>query len=166
MLLHRLRAVLIPWAILFLAGLSYLLGWPWDTDMIQQPSIRPYQRLLQPPADAVPMGGEEFLPRNVIAERYRNPIQSTPGSLERGRRMFLIYCSPCHGQDGNGHGQVAQGDFQPPDLTESKIRMLSEATIYGTVTDGWLTMPFYRETMTVEERWDVVNYVRILQANK
>jgi mono/diheme cytochrome c family protein len=80
--------------------------------------------------------------------------------------MFLTCCFPCHGQDGKGGGPVAQGEFQPPDLTISRIRALSEATIYGTITDGWLTMPLYRETMSVEERWDVVNYVRVLQAMK
>lgn len=154
---------------LWLAGValvisaSYVSGWPWNTDMIRQPALRPYQRVLLPPPDSVPVGGEEVLPRNVIAERMKNPQAMTAPSIEDGKRMFLIYCAPCHGEAGRGRGPVAQGDFQPPDLTSERIQKLSDATIYGTITDGWLTMPSYQETMAVHERWDVVNYVRTLQ---
>ena len=153
----------VGWALLI--SFSYLSGWPWNTDMIRQPALRPYQRVLLPPPDSVPVGGEEFLPRNVIAERLKNPQAPTAASVAYGKKMFLIYCAPCHGETGRGHGPVAQGQFQPPDLTADRIRKLNDATIYGTITDGWLTMPSYRETLAVHERWDVVNYVRALQGS-
>jgi mono/diheme cytochrome c family protein len=165
-LLRRIRTGFVLSVLAFLVSLSYVSGWPWNTDMIQQPTIRPYQTVILPPPDSVPVGGEHYLPRNIIAERLRNPVAATPPSIENGKKMFLTYCAPCHGINGTGHGTVAQGEFQPPDLTGERIQKMNDATIFGTITDGWLTMPSYRETMTIQERWDTVNYVRHLQATK
>ncbi len=162
----RHRKFPLPGAIAFLGSISLLLGWPWSTDMIRQPAILPYQGLFLPPEGSVPVGGEEVLPRDAIAARFTNPAPMNPDSIERGRKMFHTYCSPCHGEEGKGHGTVAQGEFQPPDLTAGKIPGLSDATIYGTITDGWLTMPLYREAMSIGERWDTVNYVRVLQGKR
>ncbi len=162
------RSKLVILCIVFAAAasLSYVSGWPWNKDMIQQPTIRPYQRILLPPPDSVPIGGEEALPRDVIAARFHNPQPANTDSVAYGKKMFLIYCAPCHGVNAQGHGLVAQGDFQPPDLTSERIRKLNDATLYGTITDGWMTMPSYRETLAPKERWDVVNYVRTVQAAK
>jgi mono/diheme cytochrome c family protein len=39
-----------------------------------------------------------------------------------GKRMFLNYCSPCHGSDGLGHGPVAPAlKVQPIDLTRLSL---------------------------------------------
>ena len=43
------------------------------------------------------------------------PIQITQADVERGQQRFSIYCSPCHGLAGNGHGMiVSRGLRQPP----------------------------------------------------
>lgn len=163
---RRIKTGVLFGVLALLLSLSYVSGWPWNTDMIQQPPIRPYQTVILLPADSVPVGGEPFLPRHIIAERFKNPNPPASASLENGKKMFLTYCAPCHGTNGTGHGTVAQGEFQPPDLTSERIQKMNDATIYGTITDGWLTMPSYRETMTTQERWNTVNYVRQLQAAK
>jgi mono/diheme cytochrome c family protein len=166
MLSRKIKTGLLVGIGALLISLTYISGWPWNMDMVQQPALRPYQRIMLPPPDSVPVDGEQVLPRNVIGERLHNPQAPTTESTENGKKMFLTYCAPCHGLNGMGHGTVAQGEFRPPDLTSDRIKKLNDGLLYGTITDGWLTMPSYRETMTVQERWNVVNYLRTLQGEK
>jgi hypothetical protein len=54
---------------------------------------------------------------------------------------------------------------KPADLTGPVVRALSDGAIFLTISNGKL--PFMvpmNENLTVRERWDVVNYLRTLQA--
>src|SRR5579871_518476 len=45
----------------------------------------------------------------------RNPPPATPQLLARGQERFGIFCSPCHGLDGDADGIiVARGFPKPP----------------------------------------------------
>lgn len=147
-----------------------LLGWPWNTDMIFQPILRPYRRILMVPAQSVPLHAEATQTRQEMEQKLRNPLTATAETLALGQRMFNIYCAPCHGAAGDGRGLVASPSFVPANLLDAKIHLhdanmqsQSDAAIFSTITNGWLSMPAYRETMTVHQRWAVVTYVRHLQ---
>src|SRR4051794_20368709 len=42
------------------------------------------------------------------------PVPVTADSLRRGQQRFDIYCAPCHGRIGDGHGMIEQRGFLAP----------------------------------------------------
>lgn len=151
-------------ASLLVIGVSLAYGWPWSPDMDKQPSIRPQEAPLPPPAGAVPRQGREpHMDRVKAGERLGNPVQPTAASIENGKRLFLIYCALCHGPDAKGGGSVAPKFIPPPDLTLELFQQRPDGFLYATIRDGGALMPGQREALSPRERWDVVNYLRVLQ---
>lgn len=149
---------------LLLLGASLAHAWPWSDDMDKQPSIRPQEAPLTPPAGTVPRQGREpRMDRVQAGERLRNPVAPTPASVENGERLFLIYCALCHGADARGEGPVATKFVPPPDLTLELFRQRTDGFIYATIRDGGALMPPQGEALSPRERWDVVNFLRVLQ---
>jgi mono/diheme cytochrome c family protein len=50
-------------------------------------------------------------------DKLTNKTPTNPG-LESGKRTYIQYCAPCHGNDGRGNGPAASALKTPPaDLT-------------------------------------------------
>ena len=86
-------------------------------------------------------------------------------TFENGRKIYQINCSPCHGPAGKGDGPVGKcGRCRPTEvLLTAEAKGLSDGYIWGQIRNGRGTMPSYNRIEEME-RWDVVNYVRGLQA--
>lgn len=96
---------------------------------------------------------------------YARPaVAATPESMRRGRDLFVTHCAVCHGAGGRGDGPAAAGLLQrPADLTASHTADHTPGDIFWWVTHGLgLAMPAFGERLSVEERWDLVNFVRTL----
>ena len=90
-------------------------------------------------------------------------------SIKRGKELFAINCQMCHGATGEGTGPIAPFllNFKPANLTSAVIQSKSDGSIFLTITNGVEgAMPPMNENLLVSERWDVVNYVRTLKAQK
>lgn len=93
----------------------------------------------------------------------RNPLLPTRQVLERGRTMYLTFCSPCHGNFGRGDGRL-QGQFpNPPTLHTDKVRTWPDGSIYHVLTEGQNVMPSYATQISREDRWAIIHHVRVLQ---
>lgn len=146
------------------------LAWPWSTDMMNQPNIKPQEgRMLDFPAGVIPVGG---IPTKVAnreaAKGMSNPIEATPESIAKGRTLFKIYCAACHGMTGGADSPVS-GKIGAIALNDSYVQEnLTEGWLWGTITFGSYVMPAYgvpqgkrgSNDLNVEERWHVVNYVK------
>lgn len=98
-------------------------------------------------------------------------------TIARGKERFNIYCSVCHGYDGNGNGLVnqravalnANGQAQWTaakslhDATVKDPKANPTGRIYDTITNGRNTMGPYKDQIPVEDRWAIVAYVKALQ---
>lgn len=92
-----------------------------------------------------------------------NPLIPNVENLAVGKEKYDIYCSPCHGYLGEGDSRL-RGQFpNPPSLHSEKLRTWSDGRIYHVITEGQNVMPSYRSQLTRQERWAVVNYLRVLQ---
>ena len=79
----------------------------------------------------------------------------------------MTNCAPCHGEDGRGSGPVVHLlKTKPKDLVGGISKDLPDGYIYGTIRDGGIAMPSLDDAMSAHERWDVVMFVRSLQAAK
>jgi len=84
-------------------------------------------------------------------------IQSYPARLPSaalGRPLYRTHCASCHGEDGNG---VVPGARNFGDL--DYMRGETPASFYAAITEGRGEMPAFRDSLTSDERWDVVFYV-------
>lgn len=144
------------------AGVAY--SWPWSADMKDQPSIRSQESPRKIPPHSIPREGK-VLPMDRIeaGKKLNNPTKATADSLDRGKRLYQIYCVPCHGADAKGKGRVAAKFVPPPDLTLEVFRKRPDGFIYETIKSGGPLMPGQGEAVQSGERWDIVNYLRFLQ---
>ena len=84
-------------------------------------------------------------------------ILSFPGgfpSAEFGQPLYQTHCAECHGEDGNGVIPEAR-NFGDVDY----MRGETPALLYAAITEGRGEMPGFKDTLTSDERWDVVYYV-------
>ena len=92
-----------------------------------------------------------------------NSLIPNEENLSIGKEKYDIYCSPCHGYLGAGDSRL-RGQFpNPPSIHSEKLRTWSDGRIYHVITEGQNVMPSYRSQLTRQERWAVVNYLRVLQ---
>lgn len=94
----------------------------------------------------------------------RNPEKLTKELVVYGQRKFNTYCSPCHGQTGDGKGIVAQRSlWQVGNLQEPRVKDYPDGEIYSIASDGRRQMNGYRNQVSDHDRWAIVSYVRALQ---
>jgi len=101
-------------------------------------------------------------PTEVLA----NPFLATKENIALGKAKYFTYCSPCHGHFADGDSRL-RGQFpNPPTLHSKRARDFSDGMIYHIITNGQNVMPSYSSQITRDERWAIVNYVRVLQRAK
>jgi len=92
-----------------------------------------------------------------------DPLLPTKEVLDRGKSKYLTFCSPCHGNFARGDSRL-QGQFpNPPTLHSDKVRSWPDGRIYHVITEGQNAMPSYTPQISPENRWAIINYIRVLQ---
>ncbi len=95
-----------------------------------------------------------------------NPIPPNADSVAAGKVLYEVNCMPCHGQSGAGDGPVGITLNPPPaDLTQHTLPGVHpDGRLYNWITDGLpgSVMSAFKDQITDEERWHVVNYIRTL----
>jgi len=94
-----------------------------------------------------------------------NPLAVNVALLQRGREQFNIYCSPCHGQLGDGNGITKKIGVMPAvaNLHDKRIVELADGEIFNTITHGKGLMGAAGPLIPTEDRWAVIAYLRTLQ---
>lgn len=92
-----------------------------------------------------------------------NPMEANERNLEIGKKKFLTFCSPCHGNLGDGASRL-RGQFPVgPTLHSDKVRNWTDGDLYHVISVGQNVMPGYEKQITRDERWSIVLYIRSLQ---
>jgi putative heme-binding domain-containing protein len=100
--------------------------------------------------------------------------EKTNPVVSQGQTLFLHYCAACHGVSGDGDGYNAdQLDKEPAELSNKKfITKKSDSQIYRVIKFGGQgvkkshLMPVFGHTLSEEEIWTLVAYVRYLAEDK
>lgn len=93
-----------------------------------------------------------------------NRPQPSPQSIARGAELFAQNCAQCHGVTGKGDGPLAPSlNPWPVDLTKH-VPFHPDEQLYSWITNGLpgTAMPAFKELLTEEERWHILNYLRNL----
>jgi len=91
-----------------------------------------------------------------------NPVKPTPESLAQGKKYYGYDCAMCHGQNGNGKGEVDAGEKLPDFTDAASMKSFSDGEIFCSLKHGKGHMPLERIRITPNELWNLVNYVRSL----
>lgn len=145
---------------------------PWDKDMQDQPSVKSQESLVEGIRSSVPVGAQEGYPppkdtielvraRLAAGRTLENPAAKSPESLARGREMYELHCLVCHGEQGRGNGPVGLKFVpQPMELNLDYVQLQPDGQIFYTISHGSIAMPAYRQSMPVEDRWHLVNFIK------
>jgi mono/diheme cytochrome c family protein len=95
------------------------------------------------------------------------PMPVTREVLARGQQRFNIFCAPCHGRLGDGHGMVARRGYkQPASLHDPRLVASPAGYFFDVMTNGFAVMPSYAAQIPPADRWSIVAYVRALQLSQ
>jgi mono/diheme cytochrome c family protein len=101
----------------------------------------------------------------VVPLDARIPFPITEQILRSGGEQFDIFCSACHGRLGNGEGMIVQrGMVRPPSFHVQRLIDAPDAHFFNVITQGYGAMFSYSERVPPERRWEIVAYIRALQA--
>lgn len=107
-----------------------------------------------------------FNPPGVEETALVNPIPPNADSIAVGAVLYDQNCTPCHGSTGAGDGPVGRTLNPPPaDLSvHTAPGVHPDGRLYGWITEGFpdSVMPAFKEQLTDEQRWHLVNYIRTL----
>jgi mono/diheme cytochrome c family protein len=103
---------------------------------------------------------------NFVTE---NPFEVTRSFLYRGKERYDIYCTPCHGNVGDGQGIIMTGQYgyvPAPSYHRQASYDMPDGQFYSAITEGIRSMPAYNTQIKVEDRWAIVAYIRALQKSQ
>ena len=117
-----------------------------------------------PPADqpAAPATAPAATPAD--AATLTNPVKPTPESQAHAKMMFGIDCAMCHGDNGNGKGDlVADMHLSMKDLTDpDSLKGMSDGELFYLIKNGKGKMPSEGDRAKDNDIWNLVIYVRSL----
>ena len=96
------------------------------------------------------------------AAAVKNPVPSTPQSIEAGKSLYEDNCLSCHGDSGAGDGIAAQGlSVKPADFTDPKLmKSETDGALFWKMSNGKGPMPSWKGNLSETERWQLVDYIR------
>ena len=170
----RMRAAVLAGA----GGAMMLVLAACHRDMYDQPKFLPNSKTIYfpdeasnrvPPAHAVARGtfddGSTFYTGktgDALATTFPMPV--TPELMARGREVFDIECTPCHGRDGYGGGIIVQRGFPaPPSYHSERLRQAPVGHFFDVITNGYGAMYPFGSRINPADRWAVIAYIRALQ---
>lgn len=121
------------------------------TDLLVRPAVSEVKiNAVEPPAS---------MQAAKMAE-LRNP---TDELIKQGKELYAVQCATCHGATGLGDGPAAAAfNPKPRNFTNPEWKQGgTPAELYNTLVVGLGSMPAF-PTLSVEERWAVVHYVRTM----
>ncbi len=131
----------------------------------------------------VPNGSVPYYYKDTEEERVRatkeitrNPFPITEKGLAHGKELYNVYCGICHGEKGDGLGYLVREEdpakgivagvypAAPANFLLDTFVHSSAGRIYHGIMYGKNVMGSYADKLSYVERWEVIHYIRSLQA--
>ena len=98
------------------------------------------------------------------AKQKMNPYPPDEFSIARGKKSYKLECMLCHGKEGRGDGSSADKiKIAVSDLTTDYVKNQKDGELFWKITEGRRPMPLAKRTLTDDQRWDIINYLRTLK---
>jgi len=95
------------------------------------------------------------------AAQKDNPVKPTPELMAKAKKTYAIDCAMCHGEEGDGKGDMAADmknvtDFTKPDALKSR----TDGELFYIIRKGKGDMPPEGDRAKDADVWSLVNYIR------
>src|SRR5712664_272282 len=165
-----------PLRICALASLFLLAGCSLKQDMALQPKNRPLSpsdfftdgRSARPLVENTVARGSVLEDAMAVPKDSNTfPLPLNQELLERGEDRYKVFCTPCHGLQGDGNGMIAlRGMKHPPSYHIDRLRQAPNGYFYDVISNGFGAMYSYSERIAPKDRWAIIAYVRALQLSR
>jgi len=97
------------------------------------------------------------------ADKIKNPLKGDNKAWKKVDETYKILCAICHGDKGLGDGIAGIAlNPRPANFTLDRVQKQSDGALFWKMTNGKPPMAPYKDTLTEEQRWQLVNYIRHL----
>jgi mono/diheme cytochrome c family protein len=112
--------------------------------------------------DEVPDASVPQIPEE--AKQAQNPVPYSEAAVESGRLIYSSQCLMCHGDGGDGKGELVERfGYVTPDFTTAEFqRSRTDGAIYFVLTHGHGKMRGQGGRLNDTTRWNLVHYIRSL----
>ena len=103
---------------------------------------------------------------NEAKTTLKSPLEASEVDLAKGKELYDIYCGICHGNKGDGQGNLVKREkiLGIPSYADAG-RAITEGSVYHTIYYGKNAMGSYANQLSENERWQVVAYVMKLKSD-
>jgi mono/diheme cytochrome c family protein len=101
-----------------------------------------------------------------IYENAQSPLAPTTADIEAGGTLYVQNCASCHGASGMGDGEAGKSLTPSPALLAWMIQrpVAVDEYLLWTISEGGTEfktgMPAFKDTLSREEIWKIVAYMR------
>ncbi len=94
----------------------------------------------------------------------KNPVPFNEVYVARGKKIYATQCAFCHGDKGDGKGDVATDmkltlvNFTKPETLKNR----TDGELFAIIGSGADPMPGQAGRLSETQRWNLVNYLRAL----
>ncbi|HVB28829.1 MAG TPA: cytochrome c [Terriglobia bacterium] len=98
----------------------------------------------------------------------KNPVKFTQDSVDKGKKLFMTQCAMCHGNTGDGKGDLATVmHVSPPDFTKpDTLAKRTDGEMFAIIDKGSGSMPGEAKRLKENQTWDLVNFLHSLEGQK
>jgi mono/diheme cytochrome c family protein len=93
----------------------------------------------------------------------KSPIAFNEENLEKGKKLYNVFCISCHGKNGIATESVLAKREKFLGVPNYKDRDITEGSIYHVLMHGKGAMGSHASQLKPEERWQIVQYVLALK---
>ena len=96
-------------------------------------------------------------------KNLENPSEYNLENVKKGKDLYLLNCKSCHGDAGKNNGLPLVPP--PPDVTSDIMQGNTDGELFYKITKGRGGMPQFETTISEDDRWRLVNYIRNYNAD-
>lgn len=120
-------------------------------------------RMVRPPAEYAHDSDSFEVPLIEPTDEDQGWETWVAAGLQNGKELYVDRCLTCHGCAGNGLGSYAQMlTVTPANYKQEPFRSMPVDEWFWHVSEGvqGSVMPPWKASLTAQERWDVIRYIR------
>lgn len=135
----------------------------------ENPNFVDNKTLREPVEGTIPRGYQPFLYEKTENDLIRaglelsNPLTHSEENIERGRIIYEKFCFQCHGEKGDGLGNLYTSNrypYPPASLINEKMLTKPDGEMFHQITLGWGIMGAHGLLIEPDDRWKVIIYIR------
>jgi len=136
--------------------------------MYDQESVRTYETAIpEMPEGVLPVHGGTWALKMADPRGLSNPLPRNADTLEQGEDAYKYFCIQCHGPLADGFGTVGQSFAPlPTNLKDKAVQRQTDGQLFVKIGLGYRRHPPLASTVSEEDRWALVHFLRNLETKK